>query len=501
MRHLPVRALWAFASLTAIAALSLLPAGGAVRSRLSAVTSANEAANAFVFINTDASGGGLSGQVGPAPYGSTAKAGLFGVFAPSSAGAFGDGVVGLSSTGYGVVGEAISGAYSAVYGQDFSLFGGPGVQGVSAGNGVVGQSAKTNAVVGQTSNTNTNVTAAGILGQDLSTAGGDANVGVLGTTTSGEWGVEGTSGNGSSGGVFGVATTGNGVEGSTQTGTGVYGQSQTGFGVEGVNGNSTAGQPYQNEGVEGSSTVGPGVLAASSQGYGLYAFSGSNIGAFIESEGTAGAALTVEYAGATNDGRAVDVFNNNLGDIMALDASGNLTVAGTVTASAGAGTFSRTRNPSSDVALYAPQEAEAITEDVGSAQLVNGSATVALAADFRPTIDGSSAYMVFLTPDGDTNGLYVASRNSTGFVVREARGGHSTLAFDYRIVARPYGARMARLPRLSANARLALHSRNSSRVLPPRLLPGGPPQHIARRQSFAANYIPAAPVALHFRSQ
>ena len=51
-----------------------------------------------------------------------------------------------------------------------------------------------------------------------------------------------------------------------------------------------------------------------------------------------------------------------------------------------------------------------------------------------------------MTPNGDTNGLYVAMRTPTGFVVRETRGGRSTLSFDYRIVAHQYGGTGLRLP-------------------------------------------------------
>ena len=213
--------------------------------------------------------------------------------------------------------------------------------------------------------------------------------------------------------------------------------------------------------------MGPGVLASSSQGDGLYAFSGSNSGAFIESEGAGEPTLQVEWGSPSNTGEAIDVFNYNTGDILVLTATGDLKVAGSITGNLGAGTFSRPRNPSTDETLYVPQEAEAITEDVGSAQLVNGSAAVPLGADFKQTIDGSSAYMVFLTPYGDTNGLYVASRTPAGFVVRESRGGRSTVAFDYRIVARPYGARMARLPHVAANPHLRGRRSGGPRLAPP----------------------------------
>ncbi|HEY7980612.1 MAG TPA: hypothetical protein VID19_03945, partial [Candidatus Eremiobacteraceae bacterium] len=52
----------------------------------------------------------------------------------------------------------------------------------------------------------------------------------------------------------------------------------------------------------------------------------------------------------------------------------------------------------------------------------------------------------FVTPDGDNNGLYVTGKSAHGFIVREARGGRSTLAFDYRIVAKPIDENGARLP-------------------------------------------------------
>lgn len=78
-----------------------------------------------------------------------------------------------------------------------------------------------------------------------------------------------------------------------------------------------------------------------------------------------------------------------------------------------------------------------VIEDYGEAQLVNGTATVRLDPTFSEAISDTSPYLVFLTPDGDTNGLYVAYKTPAAFQVREVRGGRSTLAFDYRIVGRP----------------------------------------------------------------
>jgi hypothetical protein len=53
--------------------------------------------------------------------------------------------------------------------------------------------------------------------------------------------------------------------------------------------------------------------------------------------------------------------------------------------------------------------------------------------------------MVFITPQGDTAGLYVAQKTADGFAVRE-HAGRSNIAFDYRIVGEPYGAQEQRLP-------------------------------------------------------
>jgi len=51
---------------------------------------------------------------------------------------------------------------------------------------------------------------------------------------------------------------------------------------------------------------------------------------------------------------------------------------------------------------------------------------------------------------GDTRGLYVSVKAPSGFQVRETEGGHSSLGFDYRIVAHPADAGKGRLPQAPA---------------------------------------------------
>ena len=100
--------------------------------------------------------------------------------------------------------------------------------------------------------------------------------------------------------------------------------------------------------------------------------------------------------------------------------------------------FLRTRN-NQRVVAYTSQTTTRTLEDVGSARLVNGQSTVVLDRTYATSIDMSAPYHVFLTPNGDTRGLYVAAKTPGSFTVRETQGGHGTLSFDYRIVASPAG--------------------------------------------------------------
>lgn len=84
--------------------------------------------------------------------------------------------------------------------------------------------------------------------------------------------------------------------------------------------------------------------------------------------------------------------------------------------------------------LYSVESPESWFEDFGEQKLVKGRAEVAIDPKFAAVVRGP--YHLFLTPYGDSKGLYVATRRRKGFVVREQGGGQSTLVFSYRIVAR-----------------------------------------------------------------
>ena len=52
---------------------------------------------------------------------------------------------------------------------------------------------------------------------------------------------------------------------------------------------------------------------------------------------------------------------------------------------------------------------------------------------------------MFITPRGESKGLYVNNATAEAFEVHEAAGGQSNIEFDYRIVARRKGYEAVRL--------------------------------------------------------
>jgi len=74
-------------------------------------------------------------------------------------------------------------------------------------------------------------------------------------------------------------------------------------------------------------------------------------------------------------------------------------------------------------------------EDFGESQLVDGQAEVRLDPNFAALVE-VNGYHVFLSPYGESNGMFVAKRQATGFRVCEQRGGTGSASFGYRVVAK-----------------------------------------------------------------
>jgi hypothetical protein len=146
-------------------------------------------------------------------------------------------------------------------------------------------------------------------------------------------------------------------------------------------------------------------------------------------------------------------------------------------------------------AIYAMQSAENWLEDAGSGQLSNGSARIALDSAFAQTVNAGVEYHVFLTPNGDSKGLYVSQKTATSFEVHEQGGGTSSIAFDYRIMAKRKGYESVRLEdvteRFKPQAAPRVKARPPLPLTKPKFVPTmpTPPVHALA----APRPIPAAP--------
>jgi hypothetical protein len=209
-------------------------------------------------------------------------------------------------------------------------------------------------------------------------------------------------------------------------GIGTYGQAVSGS----VQGSTFAGAtPF---GVWGDSGApnGTGVVASADSGYAIVALNNS--------DGVNTAIFENNENASSSDG-VLTTFGGGFGGKCTIDVSGSLSCNGTVTAVVPTGGGSR------QVALNAISSAESWFEDAGSSQLSNGKAVVNIESAFGETVNTGIDYHVFLTPNGDCKGLYVARKSPTSFVVRELGGGTASVAFDYRIMAKRKGFEQIRL--------------------------------------------------------
>ena len=270
--------------------------------------------------------------------------------------------------------------------------------------------------------------------------GGPSNIGVLGVADTAS-------------AIFGVSTSsGTGVVGSSQNGTGVVGFSSTGFGVsaastisDGVYGTSTRGTGIYGVSSSASGVYGEGDDKSGSGGAGVYAL-GENtaVGVFATTSGTASAIVGIndtdagEFAApaamfitdsTSAAGQALVAGGSTQATQCEIDNFGDLYCAGNISSG-------QVLPDNRVVALYAVQSPENWFEDFGSGSLENGSASIQLEPTFRDTVNTSIDYHVFLTPRGECEGLYVATMTPTAFEVRELHHGKSSIAFDYRIVAK-----------------------------------------------------------------
>ncbi len=211
-------------------------------------------------------------------------------------------------------------------------------------------------------------------------------------------------------------------------GIGTYGQA-----VEASNEGANTDGGFFPLGVWGDSGVsaGIGVFGSADDGWAVVGYNNSPSGdvtAYFENDESTSSTFPVLYT-----------YGGNYGGHCDMDVSGNLHCSGTITA------VVPVAGGAKKVALNGIQSPENWFEDAGGAQLSGGEAVVNIESVFGETVNTGVDYRVFLTPNGDCKGLYVAQKSATSFVVRELGGGTSSIAFDYRIMAKRRGFEQVRL--------------------------------------------------------
>jgi hypothetical protein len=314
---------------------------------------------------------------------------------------------------------------------------------VSAGNGIVGITTSASfGVTGQSSNS-------GVFGASFGTSAtgaGRGNAGVWGDTgagaDSGHAGVLGTADANTAGwflnnGPFAAVL----AENSSPDVKGAYGVAAASnhvsvYGV--VSGGSATGANFNlDAGVWGDtalsqSNVGVGILGtADNEPAGWFVDNSDDVDfgtVFVQNVTTSSPTVPVFTA-----------FGEGFAGICTFNAGGDLSCTGSQSA------IVPVDGGSHKVAVYAIEGSESWFEDAGSAQLSDGEAIVNLEPIFGQTVNTEMEYHVFLTPNGDCRGLYVSRKSSTSFEVRELGGGASSIAFDYRIMAKRKGYEGIRL--------------------------------------------------------
>jgi hypothetical protein len=269
-------------------------------------------------------------------------------------------------------------------------------------------------------------------------------------------------------GVLGstVSATNAGVEGDNSgAGPAVYGNNTVGGHGVGVLGKTGS---AKNAGVEGdNSGAGPGVLGNSTGGgigvqgtsiggsscYGVAGTANVDTGSIgVLGSSTTGNAIVGYCSAAAGAGVVGSNFAAGYGIVshsasgFAVYASGNVWITGNLSVQGqkmavvpdAAGSLRK---------VYCVESPESWFEDFGSARLSDGSTTVELEPGFAQLVR-TDDYHVFLTATGSSKGLYVSGKSAAGFSVQEDGGGASSVAFDYRVVARRRDVPGVRLERV-----------------------------------------------------
>ncbi|HEX4004708.1 MAG TPA: hypothetical protein VHX60_00890 [Acidobacteriaceae bacterium] len=225
-------------------------------------------------------------------------------------------------------------------------------------------------------------------------------------------------------GVYALADSGTGVEGFAVGQSSTFTNYQTGF------------SPPVTAGVWGDSSSN----GANFEVGGIMGTADDNAAGFFVNNSAASATVQAYNRAAGGPSGLVQVF------VAATpDGSCGIASGGSLTCTGQLKTLASTASGAHMVETYAMQSPENWMEDFGTGTLAHGTGVVQIDPIFADTIEVGASYHVFLTPRGDSKGLYVTNVTASSFEVRESGGGTSSLTFDYRIVAKRRGYEAQRL--------------------------------------------------------
>lgn len=180
---------------------------------------------------------------------------------------------------------------------------------------------------------------------------------------------------------------------------------------------------------------------------GIYAYSSGRNSGFFENN-TSSYYTLFSYQDSSS-GYSLGAEDSATGDYFSVDYDGDGYFSGTMDASY---YYEHLRVRNGYVRAFNAVSTRQTIEDTGTARLMNGEAAVRFDGALSGAIDIRQGYQVFLTPDGETRGLFVSQKYEGGFIVREIEHGRSNIMFDYRVVAHPVGSTDARLPAITLKA-------------------------------------------------
>jgi len=200
--------------------------------------------------------------------------------------------------------------------------------------------------------------------------------------------------------------------------------------VPGGNGGAFTGEKAGVYGYATNTTEGTGVVGVGNRNVNYSILTGIGSGGAFSSDvcGVYG------YASNTSGDRYGGYFEDNTTYTVVAGVYG-----GTAYGIRSNGTLSTTAKGLKDepVHMFCPEAPEVLYQDYGIGQLTNGKTHIALDPVLVKNIyvDEAHPLKVFVTLEGDCNGIYITNKSAEGFDVVELQGGSSNISFSWQIVA------------------------------------------------------------------